>query len=161
LDGLGRHTVPLPMTLKEKLHQHCLLLIKERLSTMQKEMQSLQDSANQETKSSAGDKYETGRAMAQLEIERLFSQRHETEKLLHRLQSFNQEMHHDHVQPGSVVTTTSATFYIAISLGTVALDGTDHFVISPESPIAKQLLGKHVGDAFSWQKNNQIILSIA
>ena len=48
---------------KEKLRSQCIALIEERMQLAAEAMQQAQDAANAEEKSSAGDKYETGRAM--------------------------------------------------------------------------------------------------
>ena len=52
---------------KVQIKQHCLLVIEQRIKTAQTAMQNAQDSANNENKSTAGDKYETARAMGQLD----------------------------------------------------------------------------------------------
>jgi len=58
------------MTLKENLYQQCVLTVENRFKTIQEIISSHQKSLNSETKSSAGDKHETGRAMLQLEMEK-------------------------------------------------------------------------------------------
>jgi sortase (surface protein transpeptidase) len=57
--------------LKTRLHSLCVSYVGQRIETAQRAIAIAQASANEETKSSAGDKYETGRAMAQLEIEKI------------------------------------------------------------------------------------------
>ena len=54
---------------KAKLYDSCLKLVDERVAHIEDAMRNAQASANEETKSSAGDKYETGRAMMHLEKE--------------------------------------------------------------------------------------------
>ena len=50
-----------------KLKNFALDLIGQRMTTAKEAMQQAQESANSEEKSSAGDKYETGRAMGHLQ----------------------------------------------------------------------------------------------
>ena len=56
---------------KLKVVEKCLDSVQVKLSQLEVEKSKIQDSANNETKSSMGDKYETGRAMAQNEIGKL------------------------------------------------------------------------------------------
>ncbi|NQY06029.1 MAG: 3-oxoacyl-ACP synthase, partial [Flavobacteriaceae bacterium] len=56
--------------IKKKLYQACEAFLNERLSALQDIIINVQESLQSETKSSAGDKHETGRAMLQLEREK-------------------------------------------------------------------------------------------
>ena len=58
------------LTLKESLFQQCEDFVNTRLQTIQIILSSHQKTLSPETKSSAGDKHETGRAMLQLEMEK-------------------------------------------------------------------------------------------
>jgi transcription elongation GreA/GreB family factor len=138
------------MSLKEKLYRHCLLHIEERLTRAKIEIAQIQSSANNETKSSAGDKYETGRAMAQLEIERNTQQLHEAEKLLTTLTDVKKNKTLNIAGRGSLVYTSQGIYYIAISLGLVEVEQQKIFVISDQSPIGKLLMGKKIGEAIRW-----------
>jgi hypothetical protein len=71
--------MPKPINIKESLYNHCMRYVQERIARIQNEIDLHQAAANEETKSSAGDKYETGRAMAQLDIERNSVQLREAE----------------------------------------------------------------------------------
>ena len=63
--------------------------VHERIAATQEAIYTAQLSANEETKSSAGDKYETGRAMAQLEIEKNTAQLAEALKLKQMLKQIS------------------------------------------------------------------------
>ncbi|MCU0369347.1 MAG: 3-oxoacyl-ACP synthase, partial [Cyclobacteriaceae bacterium] len=67
--------------LKQCLFQYCTEFVNRRIENARLASESAQDSANMEEKSSAGDKYETGRAMAQLENEKALQQLAEANKL--------------------------------------------------------------------------------
>jgi len=56
--------------LKNKIVGICLAEIEKRIHTAKSAMESAEESARNETKSSAGDKFETGRAMMHLEKEK-------------------------------------------------------------------------------------------
>ena len=56
--------------IKPALHALCQTFIEQRISAARTAMQAAQESSSSETKSSAGDKYETGREMANAERDR-------------------------------------------------------------------------------------------
>jgi transcription elongation GreA/GreB family factor len=131
---------------KSLIFQKCVDVLEERIKQIQGERAQVQASANDETKSSVGDKYETGRAMAQLEIERFTQQLIENEKLLNRLQELKEVQARDRIVPGSLVHTSQGYFYVSVSLGIIESDGYHFYCISPEAPLGSALLGKRVGD---------------
>ena len=67
--------------LKQDLCHQCQAFIDNRLRTIQKTINEIQESLTSETKSSAGDKHETGRAMLQLEREKAGNQLAEIQKI--------------------------------------------------------------------------------
>ncbi len=101
-----------------------------------------QESANEESKSSAGDKYETGRAMAHLDIENSSSQLAEANKLRKLLKDINPEMISPTVQLGSLVYTNQLNYFMAIPMGKTEVDGAIWYVVSQASPVGKLLSGK-------------------
>ena len=62
------------MSIKLELYDFCLEFVDNRFQIIQNTIKEIQESLLSETKSSAGDKHETGRAMIQLEQEKLSSQ---------------------------------------------------------------------------------------
>ncbi|KIA82363.1 hypothetical protein OA84_10850 [Kaistella solincola] len=116
--------------------------------------------ANNETKSSMGDKYETSREMVQQEINNLQIQLNENVKARNSLQFINLNPHQI-VGLGSLVETDKGLFYIAVSLGEITLGKQKIFLISPESPLANALTGKKNGDEISLNGNTQIIKNIS
>jgi hypothetical protein len=134
------------MTIKPHLHAACQAYVQQRIDAAQHAMQAAQESANNETKSSAGDKYETGRAMAQEERNRNAVQLNETLKLQAELARIDPEKPCDTVRPGALVATNLGLFYISISAGKLTVDGTDYFAVSAAAPVAAALNGKRVGE---------------
>lgn len=136
------------INLKQHLHSLCLDYVTKRIESIQNAIVTAQNSANEETKSSAGDKYETGRAMMQLEIEKNTVQLAEAMKLKHALDDINPAKQTTAVQPGSLVLTGQHNYYLSISAGQLLVDGKMYFAISPASPIGTQLRGLKAGDTF-------------
>ena len=57
--------------IKQELFGQCQNFVNSKLDTIRQTINELQQALNSETKSSAGDKHETGRAMIQLEREKM------------------------------------------------------------------------------------------
>ena len=103
---------------------------------------------NDDTKSSAGDKYETGRAMMQQEKDRNTIQLNEANKLMVAMNSISIKGSSSFAENGSLVITDNGKFYIAISAGSLLVDRESYFAISPASPIGMKLKGLKAGDEF-------------
>ena len=115
-------------------------------------MEAAQEAANSESKSSAGDKYETGRAMAQLERDRNAQLLAEARKIEGDLARLVIDKTYETVQSGSVAVTSRGRFFISIGAGKLTLDGIDYFTVSPASPICMALAGKKAGDVITFNK---------
>ncbi|MCA0232034.1 MAG: GreA/GreB family elongation factor [Bacteroidetes bacterium] len=128
-----------------------------RVQAAQEAMQNAQDSANEETKSSAGDKYETGRAMAQIERDRhaqLFDQLRQERAVLDRI---DPDFVFQRVGLGALVTTSVGVFFVSVSAGMVVIDGQKVIAMSPQSPLGASLMGKQAGDSFLFQQKRGVI----
>ncbi|UYZ63253.1 3-oxoacyl-ACP synthase [Hymenobacter weizhouensis] len=132
--------------LKPHLHAACLAYVQQRIAAAQQAMQAAQESANSETKSSAGDKYETGRAMAHEERNRNAVQLQEALKLHAELERLNPAAPCDTVRPGALVETSLGRFYVSISAGKLVVDGQEVFAVSPAAPVMAALAGKRAGE---------------
>ena len=148
------------MTIKEQLYNLCLVFVEQRLITVNKAILDIQNSLQSETKSSAGDKHETGRAMLQLEREKAGHQLAEIEKQKQILHKVNVESKHQKVALGSVIKTTQANYFIAVSAGEIVIDKTTYYAISAATPIAQLLLSKGVGDAIVFRGNGFRVIDI-
>lgn len=148
------------LSIKQNLHSRCQQYVQQRIDTARQAMELAQESANSESKSSAGDKYETGRAMAQLERDRHAQLLAEARKMEQELTRLNVDKAYDIVQPGSLVTTNRGIFFISISAGKMTLDTTDYFAVSPASPVAIALSGHRSGDGVTVNKLIYQVLSV-
>ncbi|WP_353149216.1 hypothetical protein [Chryseobacterium sp.] len=66
----------------------------------------------------------------------------------------------DRVQLGSLVITNKARFYISVSLGEFFFEGDRFYAISPESPMAKKMMGMKPGSAFTLNNIHQKIVEV-
>ncbi|WP_040279684.1 3-oxoacyl-ACP synthase [Psychroserpens damuponensis] len=139
------------MKLKELLYNHCQLFIDNRFKTIQNTINEIQDSLTTETKSSAGDKHETGRAMLQLEREKAGQQLAEIQKVNHILSKIDISKSSEIVTLGSIVYTTQANYFVAISAGEVTVENEKFYAISAITPIAQLIIGKQKGELISFR----------
>ncbi|OBX24443.1 3-oxoacyl-ACP synthase [Bizionia algoritergicola] len=126
--------------------------LNKRLGAIQKQIAEIQESLTSETKSSAGDKHETGRAMLQLEREKAGVQLSEIQKQQDTLSKVNVIKTSETICLGSVVFTTKSNYFIAISAGEFLIAGELFYAISPRTPIGKLLLGKTVRNEIVFNK---------
>lgn len=147
--------------MKKVLYQFCEDYILGRLQRIKVNIEEINTSLNSETKSSAGDKHETGRAMVQLEREKLGRQLLEAEKTFLLLQRAKNSKPSTKVSLGSLVKTSNSTYYIAISAGKLVINSKETYCISPNTPIGKLLFGKSEDDVFIFNNKEFKILKIS
>ena len=115
--------------------------------------------SNNDTKSSMGDKYETGREMLQQEINNLQRQLNEILNQQAVMQKINSGPS-EKVQNGALVKTNNGIFYIGASIGEIVSENQKIMTVSAESPLVKAMFGKKMGDAFSINNISQTIENI-
>lgn len=145
------------MSIKQELYNQCLEFIDNRLQTVQNTIKDIQKSLLSETKSSAGDKHETGRAMLQLEREKAGHQLAEITKVKETLSRVNFEKRSQVIGLGSVVYTSSTNYFIAISAGELMFNNETFYAISPSTPIGLLLIGKQVEDVIVFREQKFIV----
>lgn len=143
--------------MKSQLYQLCLAFIEQRINTANEALQQAQEASSDDTKSSAGDKFETGREMAQQDINRNKQLLADAQQQKTVLLSLADVPETEKVRSGSLVITNNGNFYISISAGQLQLEGKIFFAISAASPIGKMLLGKAIGEQFSFNGKTYLI----
>lgn len=145
------------MSVKELLYNSCLEIVNERQERIQDTFSGIQEAMFSETKSSAGDKHETGRAMLQLEREKLGKQLAEIQKVKEILFKVDPTSEASQGCLGSVIYTTQANYFISVSVGEVSANNSTFYAIATNTPIGKLLLGKKVGDAITFRTQSFVI----
>ena len=133
------------MTLKQKIYDHYLHLINEKINLLQQALADLKESGTNETKSTAGDKHETALAMLQIEqantraqLKVAQDQKAALEKIAH-LQSVHT------IVNGSLVKTNLGYLFLSTALGKAVVTGHTIIALSPQSPLGMQLMGLQKG----------------
>ena len=148
------------LSLKAALHQRCMQYAEARIHTAEQAMHNAQEAANEEGKSSAGDKYETGRAMMQIERDKAAQQVDESLKLKRILESIRTDVYMDKIALGAAVLSDDINFYIAISVGKMQVEGKDFIAMAANAPVAQLLMGLKVGDTFHFNGRQHVVRSI-
>jgi transcription elongation GreA/GreB family factor len=145
---------------KRELFDFLIELTNNKISEVTSELNAVQSSANSETKSTVGDKYETARAMAMLEKEKLSSQLSVLTRQLQSLNSISFNKEYSEIKNGSLIHTNYGTFVIVTAIGKVSFKKEELFVISPIAPLAQSLIGKKKGETVNFQNREYSILDV-
>jgi transcription elongation GreA/GreB family factor len=145
---------------KEKIHNHCFDFLYSRLKRLTEEEESLKQDMANDTKSSAGDKYETSRERASQQLDQVLHKMNESKVLLKALYVAHEVTIKDKAAFGCLVQTNRGFFYIAIPLGKVVIDGQNIFCISQNSPIGQYIADCSTGDKFAVNNVEYEVLGI-
>ncbi len=146
--------------IKQELYNKCVEYVEQRISNANAAMQESQASANSETKSTAGDKHDTARAMMQLAAEQNAKHLAEANKLKQVLHLIDPAVKHNSAELGSLVFASNGTFYLSISVGKIDLNEETFYAISPTSPMAQVLNGLQKGDTATFNGMKIKILDV-
>ncbi|SKB52121.1 hypothetical protein SAMN05660776_1601 [Salegentibacter holothuriorum] len=147
-------------SIKEKLFKACEAYLEERIQRIEGSLAGLEDDLGNETKSSAGDKYETGREMINLEINKLAEQLQQFKSLKNTLNVAKSRTNNGSAQLGTAVKTNMANYFIAIPANRIIIDGDEYFAIGANSPIAQLLLHKKAGEEITFNGKSTEILEV-
>jgi transcription elongation GreA/GreB family factor len=148
------------MKIKEVLLSCCKNFVCQKLKTLEDTIAELKQSANNETKSSVGDKYETGRAMIQLEIEKNSTQLKVWSNQLLEIEKINPDKNSSKVEFGTIVKCSNANYFISQACGKFVVGDETFFTISVSAPIFIAMSNKKIGEQFDFNGNKIKILEI-
>lgn len=140
--------------LKQHMYTQCLHIVADRLSTISYNMNALMDAKGSETKSSAGDKYETGMAMIQNQEELYSRQQVDTQLIYNSLLKIDPTKVCEQVENGALVLVPGGIFYICAGMGKLVVQDTSYFAISLNSPMGAALKFKKAGEFYTYNEKN-------
>jgi len=146
--------------IKKTLFDHCRAHLEKKMGLLEQQKKSLQKDLTSETKSSAGDKHETGRAMIQLEREKLGNQIREIELNYQRLNTVKDVKTSTIISLGSLIFTDKGNYYVAIAADSCEVNSKVFYCISSQSPIGKLLIGKKINESIMFNNIKSTILEI-
>jgi transcription elongation GreA/GreB family factor len=145
---------------KQEILSACSAVLEEKIQALRSSLNELESDSQNDSKSSAGDKHETARAMMQLEQEKLSVQLRELLGQKVTLESIDPSIHPSEIIKGSVVLTDRGILFIGIALGKIVAGNATIVCISPVSPLGALLLGKKSGDLISVNNTSYIIKNV-
>ncbi|RZL31464.1 MAG: 3-oxoacyl-ACP synthase [Pedobacter sp.] len=145
---------------KLALYELCLKFVEQRIATAKTALQQAREASNDDTKSSAGDKYETSREMAQQDIDRNKRLLMDAEENQRQLTLIKDLPITEAVRNGSLVYTDNGNFFLSISAGQLTLNGETFFAVSAVSPIGKVFLGKKVGEKIDFNGKKYLLKEV-
>ncbi|WP_144605480.1 hypothetical protein [Algoriphagus algorifonticola] len=147
--------------LKEKIFQAAIRQLKEKISLLQQERKAVSEGILEDTKSSAGDKFETGREMMTQDlktIESTIEKLQEDLEEIYRVQSIKSNS--EAVREGSLIQLGTDFFLISASIGQLEVEGKKYFLLSRNSPLGQLLIGKKKGENVLFRGKPQAILDV-
>lgn len=138
---------------KKKLKELCISHLSERIESDRAAMMQAQEAAVNEERSTAGDKYEVGRAMSQIDRDNFAAQLEEAQTELGLLNAIDTDRLYQQVSNGAVIMSGGAVFFIATGLGIIQAMDQKVAVLSPSSPFAAAMRGKKKGDKVEFNGN--------
>ena len=148
------------LKIKEALFEQCEVFVNKRLYNIENVISSNQKALQSETKSSAGDKHETGRAMLQLEMEKAGQQLAGIAQMKVVLSKIDILKTSKNACLGSVIITAKVSYFLSISAGQLVVADKSYFAISVSSPMGKLLLGKQEKEVISFNGKTIEIIGI-
>ena len=146
--------------IKQALYDQLKAMLDDKINAIRKAMSETSESMENDTKSSAGDKFETGREMMQIELNNQHVQLNKLLQLQHDLSLIKVTEIHRTVGFGCLVNTSMGGYFISVALGKVIHDGSNYYALSLASPIGKALHQAKVGDVVNFQGKKIEILDM-
>ena len=146
---------------KVEIHETILKILTNSILQATRDYELARESRDSDTKSSAGDKFETGREMMQREMDKISASIDQSKNQLNFLSKINLNRPYSTVDLGCLIITDQGIYYISIGLGKVEINAEIIYAISLDSPIGQLFKGKRVGDELEFRgktlKINQLL----
>jgi transcription elongation GreA/GreB family factor len=135
--------------------------VNNRVSTLEKALDNSRAEMVSESKSTAGDKHETGRAMAQLEQEKLGRQVLSARELQQAIAQIEVDDKYDKIQFGSLVKASNGSFFFSVGIGKLMVGNDSIFCLTMTSPLGNVLRGKKAGDSIQFNGKTIMIEEVS
>jgi hypothetical protein len=146
--------------LKKHVIEYILSVLRSNTDLLENELKSINEEKNSISKSSAGDKHETSRALMQSEFDKINNNYQSQLNHLKVIESLDMS-DKPKIGLGSLIETDSSILFIGIGLGIHQIGNKKVMIVSKASPIGKQLEGKKEGDYILLNNNKEKIIRIS
>ena len=147
-------------SLKQKILSHYQILLQDKIDIYQDLILSLTEDAQNDAKSSAGDKHETTLSKLHIEQEKIANKLKEALEQQVILSKLDITQVSNNVVLGSLVITNHLTVFVCTALPKTTYDNQTIFAISPQSPLGIQMMHKTIQAEFLVNQVNYKILEI-
>ena len=148
-------------SIKQNIKSEVLRQLDLKIKDISSAVKSAEESRDNDTKSSAGDKHETSRAKIQTEIDQLSKQLINAQRQKNNLSIIDTNTLNSIADVGSLVETNKGYFFISTGWGRIQIQDENYYVISIESPIGRLLKNKKEGDSIQFRNIAYDILSVS
>lgn len=145
---------------KSEIYAACIAKQQTKIAELQNAIDKVQESIVGEDNSTAGNKFETARAMGQEEMDRLNQTMNVAVRDMNILNQIDAEKPCDSVQLGAYIVTDKKVMYMATGIGRLEVGSENIFVVSPSSPIGQQLMGLKKGGELSFGGKKEKVVSV-
>src|SRR4051812_44648559 len=129
------------MSFKTSVFKRCIQQLDDKIAYLQVALNDLTQGAENDSKSSAGDKHETSRAMMQLEHEKISRQIADALSQKAAVEQINPEVNSTVVETGALLKTNKGYLFISAALGKINVEGVEVMTLSMQSPLGLKLAG--------------------
>tara|TARA_Y100000589_G_scaffold207096_1_gene195258 strand:- start:7 stop:492 length:486 start_codon:yes stop_codon:yes gene_type:complete len=155
------NTFTLLKSIKQNIKSEVLRQLDLKIKDISSAVKSAEESRDNDTKSSAGDKHETSRAKIQTEIDQLSKQLVNAQRQKNNLSIIDTNTLNSIADVGSLVETNKGYFFISTGWGRIQVQDENYYVISIESPIGRLLKNKKEGDSIQFRNIAYDIISVS
>ncbi len=110
------------------------------------QLEDIRDSIMLDTKSTAGDKHETGRAHLQIAQEQVNRQLADALSQQSKLKLLDTNAQSKIITNGSIIETSAGIYFLSIAAGKLSVDNSIITALSAQSPLGAQLKGRKAGE---------------
>lgn len=148
------------LELKKQAFHACIQQLNEQMVRLENTLNRVEEGMKDDTKSSAGDKFETNTAMMHLEKEKIDRQMLDSVNLKKSMRQVNPNLENKVVESGALIRTKTFNMYICTGIGKVPMEGFTFMAVSTDAPIVQAMLGKKKGELFSFNGKKVKVLDL-
>jgi hypothetical protein len=146
--------------LKQQAYEIVLQQMFQKIAAIEQSLLDIKESISNETKSTAGDKYETARAMLHIEQENLMKQLAYALNQKNEITTVDLSLVSSEIEHGSLITTNFGMFFIVAATGKIEVAGNVIITLSKNSPLGLLFMGKREDSIIEFGQRKYVIKKV-
>jgi hypothetical protein len=146
--------------IKQQAYEIVLQQMQQKIAALEQSLLDIKESISNETKSTAGDKYETARAMLHIEQENLMKQLAYALNQKNEITTVDINLVSSVIENGSLITTNFGMFFIVAAMGKIEVAGNVIITLSKNSPLGILFMGKQPEAIFDFGQRQYVIKKV-